>query len=85
MFAAKYAANGLLRTSKSLVAKRSQALRPMTVLSKESAQEYEKKVRNISEANPVAAVRQPSRVERKRDLFLTLIVLLFLFRITLKK
>lgn len=48
MLTVKYAASSLLRTSKSLVAKpllmRGQALRPMTILSKESAEEYKKKV-----------------------------------------
>ena len=47
MFAAKSAANGLLWTSKSLLAQplRAQGFRPMTILSKQSGEEYKEKVR----------------------------------------
>ena len=53
MFAVKSAANGLLRTSKSVLAQplRAQGLRPMTILSKQSGEEYKEKVRR-QEANP---------------------------------
>ena len=56
MFAAKYATSGLLRTSKSLLAKpalRTSALRPMTVLSKESAQEYKQQVKSSAKCLPL--------------------------------
>lgn len=57
MFATKYASNSLLRTSKSLLAKplRAQSFRPMTILSKESKEEYEKKV-CVYEANPLIII-----------------------------
>ena len=69
MFAAKYAANGLLRTSKSLVAQplRSHGLRSMTVLSKESAQEYEKKVRKKKDQK--RTLPAPSYLGRHAALF----------------
>lgn len=49
MFAIKSTANGLLRTSKSLLTQplRAQGFRPMTILSKQSGEEFKQKVRCV--------------------------------------
>jgi len=54
MFAIKSTANGLLRTSKSLLVQplRAQGFRPMTILSKQSGEEFKQKVRWYERTEP---------------------------------
>jgi len=75
MFAIKSTANGLLRTSKSLLVQplRAQGFRPMTILSKQSGEEFKQKVRWYERTEPQREICAVGEwlVLIKRDFVLT--------------